>query len=345
MIKPDLPVIVTGSGKRRGKLLSRQNHGRIRGAQAAVSTRVKHRLRDWVSRLARHLPTSPNRLSLFKFARADRAVSAPKEKHPLSAIVQRENGPSHVLDGFNMKLRRLQRAERITKPFKGSKKIEREGGERTEIVFKLLVLGCLAGVAGCSGGESLAEPSGPVFALNTGPWQLPPATINADQPGRASVPSQVARLPQKATPGKPVDLLAGLDGRPKAGLAKAPLKTIAVASVLSPKSITKPLAARVAAAPEPYVKPYVPPPPLPVWTLQTDTWIGKDVVAWGNSVGWTVLWHAGSDWQVPATTTYSGTFRTAAGNVLNDMIKQGAPIEAVFHEGNRTLVVTNGEQP
>jgi len=41
----------------------------------------------------------------------------------------------------------------------------------------LVALVALIGLAACSGGETLATPTGPVFPLNTGHWQPAPADL------------------------------------------------------------------------------------------------------------------------------------------------------------------------
>jgi len=41
----------------------------------------------------------------------------------------------------------------------------------------LVALLALIGLAACGGGETLATPTGPVFALNAGHWQPTPADL------------------------------------------------------------------------------------------------------------------------------------------------------------------------
>jgi hypothetical protein len=46
----------------------------------------------------------------------------------------------------------------------------------------LVTLVALIGLAACGGAETLATPTGPVFALNTGHWQPAPADLQLPGP-------------------------------------------------------------------------------------------------------------------------------------------------------------------
>ena len=47
----------------------------------------------------------------------------------------------------------------------------------------LVTLAALIGLTACGAAETLAVPSGPVFALNTGHWQPAPADLLLPKPG------------------------------------------------------------------------------------------------------------------------------------------------------------------
>jgi hypothetical protein len=52
--------------------------------------------------------------------------------------------------------------------------------------MKLVVILCaLIGLTGCTGAETLATPTGPAFALNTGHWQPTAADLQIPHPGKA----------------------------------------------------------------------------------------------------------------------------------------------------------------
>lgn len=95
----------------------------------------------------------------------------------------------------------------------------------------------------------------------------------------------------------------------------------------------------VAATPLPPV-----PPPLPTWSLPAGQLVGQQISAWGQSVGWHVIWNVGQDWPVPRASSFQGTFSGAASQVIEDLAAQGAPIHATFYRGNHTLVVTGVNQ-
>jgi hypothetical protein len=76
------------------------------------------------------------------------------------------------------------------------------------------------------------------------------------------------------------------------------------------------------------------------WSLQPGHTIGQDLQLWATKAGWKVIWNMSKDWAVPAPTTFSGTFQTAAGKVIETLAVNGAFIHAQFFTGNNTMVVT-----
>jgi hypothetical protein len=90
------------------------------------------------------------------------------------------------------------------------------------------------------------------------------------------------------------------------------------------------------------VVPSVPTPapaPLPKWTLTAGRTIGQELQNWGTKAGWKVIWTMQKDWAVPASTVFTGEFKTAASDVINNLASNGALIRAQFYDGNRTLVI------
>ena len=77
----------------------------------------------------------------------------------------------------------------------------------------------------------------------------------------------------------------------------------------------------------------------PAWTLTAGKTIGQELQAWGVKAGWKVIWNLPKDWTIPATTSFSGDFPAAAGDVITTLAANGALIRAQFFEGNKTLVV------
>lgn len=127
----------------------------------------------------------------------------------------------------------------------------------------------------------------------------------------------------------------------------APTPLLPVGSTGGAVASSRPVAAvpvqKVAAvplpAPAPPPPPPPPPPPEPTWELASGQLIGKALQAWGQRAGWSVFWQVGQDWTAPASAEFTGSFKTAASEVITDLAAQGANIRAVIHEGNHALVV------
>ena len=49
----------------------------------------------------------------------------------------------------------------------------------------IVILAALIGLTACSAAETLAKPTGPTFALNTGRWQPSPADLQLPSEGKA----------------------------------------------------------------------------------------------------------------------------------------------------------------
>lgn len=77
-----------------------------------------------------------------------------------------------------------------------------------------------------------------------------------------------------------------------------------------------------------------------VWTLVAGHTNGQDLQEWGKKAGWKVVWDIQHDWSVPATTSFSGDFQTAAADVIKTLSANGALVRAKFYVGNKTMVVT-----
>ena len=148
--------------------------------------------------------------------------------------------------------------------------------------------------------------------------QPPPPPAPAPAPAPA-VPGLSPAAPYHRAIGAPTPLLPVAP----AGEATATLRPVA------PLPVQK-----VAAVPLP-----APPPPEPTWELVSGQLIGKALQAWGQRAGWSVFWQVGQDWTAPTSATFTGSFKTAASEVITDLAAQGANIRAVIHEGNHALVV------
>lgn len=77
-----------------------------------------------------------------------------------------------------------------------------------------------------------------------------------------------------------------------------------------------------------------------VWTLAAGSTVGRGLQLWGEKAGWQVVWSLTKDWSVPAATTFTGDFQTAAGDVIKTLAANGALIHAQFFEGNKTMVIS-----
>ena len=78
----------------------------------------------------------------------------------------------------------------------------------------------------------------------------------------------------------------------------------------------------------------------PVFVLNRGDLILTDLREWAKQSGWTVIWQVPEDWQVPNTTTFSGDFQKAVGQVIQALSANGANVHAVFHTANNTVVVS-----
>lgn len=84
----------------------------------------------------------------------------------------------------------------------------------------------------------------------------------------------------------------------------------------------------------------VPATPALVWTLAAGRTVGQELKAWAEKADWKVIWSLPKDWLVPASTSFSGDFQTAAGDAIKTLAANGALVHAQFYEGNKTMVVT-----
>lgn len=90
---------------------------------------------------------------------------------------------------------------------------------------------------------------------------------------------------------------------------------------------------------------YVTAPPPPVgWTLYAGQLVGKQIVNWGRSAGWRVIWRCHQDWVVPSSAEFHGDFTVVSSQVLEDLAAEGASIHGEFYQGNHTLVITGANQ-
>jgi hypothetical protein len=77
-----------------------------------------------------------------------------------------------------------------------------------------------------------------------------------------------------------------------------------------------------------------------VWTLTAGHTVGEELQGWGEKAGWKVIWSMPKDWSVPATTSFSGDFKSAASDVVKTLAANGALVRAQFYDGNKTMIVT-----
>lgn len=83
-----------------------------------------------------------------------------------------------------------------------------------------------------------------------------------------------------------------------------------------------------------------PAPKVPTWTLKEGHTIGKEIQSWATDAGWKVVWNLSKDWSVPAQTTFTGDFKSAATEVIKTLAANGVLIRAQFYDGNKTMVVS-----
>jgi hypothetical protein len=81
-------------------------------------------------------------------------------------------------------------------------------------------------------------------------------------------------------------------------------------------------------------------PVTKAWKLTEGKTIGKEIGAWATDAGWKLVWNLNKDWQVPASTTFTGDFKSAASEVIKTLAANGVLIRAQFFDGNKTVVVS-----
>ena len=89
---------------------------------------------------------------------------------------------------------------------------------------------------------------------------------------------------------------------------------------------------------------YTQQPLSPAWVLSAGEPIGQQLVDWGRSVGWRVVWRDNDDWIVPNSVQFQGDFISVVSEVLQDLSAQGAPVHGIFYQGNHTLIITGDNQ-
>lgn len=77
-----------------------------------------------------------------------------------------------------------------------------------------------------------------------------------------------------------------------------------------------------------------------VWTLTEGRNVGKELKGWALEAGWKVVWNLNKDWAVPANTSFSGDFKSSAGEVIKTLAANGILIKAEFYDGNKTMLVS-----
>lgn len=211
------------------------------------------------------------------------------------------------------------------------------------------LFGCsiLVVLSGCSAGEPLVEPSGPIFALNA--QQNPTAQPVASTVVATKTVVQTQRQTATGVSSKPVSLAAFTTTTTTTQKLKKLGPTIYVATIpLVAAPPGQPFQAPVEATPavpiarQHPVPAYVyvaPPPAQPIWILNAGTLIGHDLSMWAIQAGWTVKWQSKQDWAVPASSTFVGSFQDVASRVLKTMASQGADIRGKFYAGNHVLYV------
>ncbi len=85
--------------------------------------------------------------------------------------------------------------------------------------------------------------------------------------------------------------------------------------------------------------------PQEIWTMTAGHSVGRELTVWGKKAGWKVIWSLSTDWTVPAAASFSGDFKTAASDVIETLVTNGALIRAKFWDGNKTMVVTGPGVP
>ena len=218
--------------------------------------------------------------------------------------------------------------------------------------------------------ECASVASSSAAVLGAGPLQLAP-----DAPGlaigiaRSDAGSLGGALAASlSAPGSLPTITATGEGAPDAlNVAPAPVRLAPLPNAPTPGPTPVPpsaLSHQAIFAP-PSARSFRPPPPpdtprlieevraeMPVlprheagapWHLPAGQLVGSTLVNWGRSAGWTVIWNAPLDWQVPAPTDFDGDFPTVAEAVIHALHNNGADIRARAYDANQTLVVVAGD--
>ena len=80
------------------------------------------------------------------------------------------------------------------------------------------------------------------------------------------------------------------------------------------------------------------------WKMVAGQTINQELQLWASQAGWTVVWRLEKDWVIPASTTFTGEFQVAAGEVIKTLSSNGAIIQAHFFTGNKTMLVTGAPE-
>lgn len=76
-----------------------------------------------------------------------------------------------------------------------------------------------------------------------------------------------------------------------------------------------------------------------VWKMAEGKTVSKELSAWATAAGWKVIWNLNKDWAIPATTSFTGDFKTVATEVVKTLSDNGVLIRAQFYDGNKTLII------
>lgn len=172
-------------------------------------------------------------------------------------------------------------------------------------------------------------------AANNPVYAAPPSPLTSTPLPSAAAAPMAAASSVNAAPNTPRSLMGAVsDGAGNPRPAPSSSSTYVPPTTASPAN-----SAPITVSAEP---PPAPPPPAPTWTLQPGQLVGRQIQSWGQANGWNVIWNVGQDWPVPmAGATFKGNFATAAGQVIQDLSADGAPVHATFYQGNHTLVITS----
>lgn len=73
--------------------------------------------------------------------------------------------------------------------------------------------------------------------------------------------------------------------------------------------------------------------PAHQWLIPSGASMSDTVRGWGKSAGWQVVWNA-TDWVPDATSSVTGDFRTAVGQLVQAANRQNLPLTATFYSNN-----------